>query len=77
MVLRDLPLGAVLETSAARDAPSAPSRPDQPPRRETVEIRPGLTCRETAKGLVLSGDLLRRAEMRARILQILREDASL
>jgi ParB-like chromosome segregation protein Spo0J len=70
-------LGAILETSAARDTSSAPSRPDQPPRREAVEIRPGLTCRETAKGLVLSGELLRRAEMRARILQILREDASL
>ncbi|PHP26790.1 hypothetical protein [Limimaricola cinnabarinus] len=70
-------LSAALETLAADGAYSAASRSDQSPDRKSVEIRPGLIYRETAKGLVLSGELLRRAEVRERILQLLREDTAL
>lgn len=66
---------AILEAELFRTDTSAPSdtRPRPAPRVAPVELRPGLNYRDTAKGLLISGELLERDGMRDRILALLRD----
>ncbi|WP_432257135.1 ParB/RepB/Spo0J family partition protein [Limimaricola sp. AA108-03] len=65
------------EVQAPVDTPApAPARRSVP-RATAVELRPGLSCRETSAGLLLSGELLEQDGMRDRILALLREGISL
>ncbi|MCZ4262910.1 ParB N-terminal domain-containing protein [Limimaricola sp. G21655-S1] len=74
---------AIAETIAKTEVPApvdtpapAPARRSVP-RAASVELRPGLSCRETSAGLLLSGELLKQDGMRDRILALLREGISL
>ncbi|EYD70555.1 ParB/RepB/Spo0J family partition protein [Limimaricola hongkongensis] len=59
------------DTPPAFGQPDA--RPRPAPRAAPVELRPGLTCRDTAKGLLISGDFLEQDGVRDRILALLRD----
>ena len=65
-------LEADLSRTETSDRPEHPT-PRSAPRATPVELRPGLTCRDTAKGLLISGALLEREGIRDRILALLRD----
>lgn len=74
---------AIAETISNAEAPTpidtpapAPAQRSMP-RATLVELRPGLSCRETSAGLLLSGELLEQDGMRDRILALLREGIGL
>ncbi len=64
-------LEAELFRSEAPETTGAPRRPARP---APIELQPGLSCRETPKGLLISGALLERDGVRERILALLREE---
>lgn len=74
---------AIAETIAKAEVPAPVDTPAPAPARRSVpratavELRPGLSCRETSAGLLLSGELLEQDGMRDRILALLREGISL
>ncbi|MGR3590566.1 MAG: ParB/RepB/Spo0J family partition protein [Limimaricola soesokkakensis] len=65
------------EELALVDTPAPAQARRSVPRAVPVELRPGLNCRETSAGLLLSGELLEQDGMRDHILTLLREGISL
>jgi ParB-like chromosome segregation protein Spo0J len=67
--------GAEAELIAAMITPEPPRKADRaaPTREAAVDLHPGLTCRDTPAGLLLSGALLEQDGMRDRILALLRD----